>query len=155
MAWVFFVVGAVVVVVIAFYAIGKVTGEMATQRPPAVYELPAAVDWIADRLPDEVTARISYDDVTRILTWHLDWFGSVGVSSEYGEELGGTKVLHEGSVAMEEAAVDSVVAKAVAAGDVVDAVDVVCVLDLQMQYLREIGAVGETVERGETPSAEP
>ena len=89
MAWVFFVFGAVLVTAIALYAVGRATGEMAGQRPPAVYELPAAVDWIADRLPDEVTARISYDDVTRILTWHLDWFTSVGVSSEHGEELGG------------------------------------------------------------------
>ena len=53
---------------------------------------------------------------------------------------------------MEEAAVDAVVARAVAAGEEIAAVDVVCVLDLQMQYLREIGAVGETVERGESAS---
>jgi hypothetical protein len=109
--------------------------------------LPAAVDWIADRLPDEVTARISYDEVTRILTWHLDWFTSVGVSSEHGEELGGENVLHEGSVAVEDAAVDAVVAKSVAAGEQIDAVDVVCVLDLQMAYLRKIGAVGTVVEQ--------
>ena len=151
MAWVFFVLGAAVVVAIAFYAVGKVTGEMASQRPPAIYELPLAVEWIADRLPDEVTARISYDDLTRILTWHLDWFTSVGVSSEHGQELGGADVLHEGSVAIEEAAVDAVVAKSIDAGGAIDAVDVVCVLDLQMTYLREIGAVGVEAESDETP----
>ncbi len=151
MAWVFFVLGAAVVVAIAFFAVGKVTGEMASQRPPAIYELPLAVEWIADRLPDEVTARISYDDVTRILTWHLDWFTSVGVSSEHGQELGGTDVLHEGSVAIEEAAVDAVVAKSIDAGGAIDAVDVVCVLDLQMAYLREIGAVGVEAGSDETP----
>ncbi len=143
MAWVFFVLGAAVVIAIAFYAVGRVTGEMATQRPPAVYELPIAVEWIADRLPDEVTARISYEDVTRILTWHLDWFGIVGVASEHGQELAGTGVLHEGSVAIEDAAVDAVVARSIEAGGEIDAVDVVCVLDLQMAYLRHIGAVGE------------
>lgn len=147
MAWVFFVLGAVIVFVIAFYAVGRATGEMASQRPPAIYELPAAVDWIADRLPDEVTARISYDDVARILTWHLDWFTSVGVASEHGTELAGPEILHEGSVAIEEAAVDAVVAKSVAAGEKIDAVDVVCVLDLQMAYLDKIGAVGTVVEQ--------
>ena len=152
MAWVFFVFGAMVVIAIAFYAVGKVTGEMADQRPPAIYELPLAVEWIADRLPDEVTARISYEDVTRILTWHLDWFASVGVSSEHGQELGGADVLHEGSVAIEDAAVDAVVAKSVDAGGAIDAVDVVCVLDLQMAYLREIGAVGSVAGQNE---AEP
>lgn len=149
MAWVFFVLGAAVVMAIAFYAVGRVTGEMATQRPPAVYELPVAVDWIADRLPDEVTARISYDDVTRILTWHLDWFGAVGVASEHGQELAGADVLHEGSVAIEEAAVDAVVAKSIETGGEIDAVDVVCVLDLQMAYLRHIGAVGEVASQNE------
>ncbi|MEM9201621.1 MAG: hypothetical protein AAGC53_08170 [Actinomycetota bacterium] len=149
MAWVFFVVGALVVVAIAFYAVGKVTGEMASQRPPAVYELPVAVEWIANRLPDEVTARISYEDVTRILTWHLDWFTAVGVSSEHGQELGGTNILHEGSVAIEDAAVDAVVAESIEAGGEIDAVDVVCVLDLQMAYLHEIGAVGAAAERNE------
>ena len=152
MAWVFFVVGALIVFVIAFYAVGRATGEMASQRPPAIYELPVAVDWIADRLPDEVTARISYDDVTRILTWHLDWFASVGVASEHGTELAGPEILHEGSVAIEDAAVDAVVAKSVAAGERIDAVDVVCVLDLQMAYLRKIGAVGTIVEQND---AEP
>ena len=154
MAWVFFVFGAVLVTAIALYAVGRATGEMAGQRPPAVYELPTAGDWIADRLPDEVTARISYDDVTRILTWHLDWFTSVGVSSEHGEELGGENVLHEGSVAVEDAAVDAVVAKSVAAGEQIDAVDVVCVLDLQMAYLRKIGAVGTVVEQNSAPPPE-
>ena len=149
MAWVFFVLGAAVVMAIAFYAVGRVTGEMATQRPPAVYELPVAVDWIADRLPDEVTARISYDDVNRILTWHLDWFGAVGVASEHGQELAGADVLHEGSVAIEEAAVDAVVARSIETGGEIDAVDVVCVLDLQMAYLRHIGAVGEVASQNE------
>ena len=152
MAWMFFVLGAALVVAIAFYAVGKVTGEMASQRPPAIYELPLAVDWIADRLPDEVTARLSYDDVTRILTWHLDWFTAVGVSSEHGQQLGGTDALHDGSVAIEDAAVDAVVAKSIESGGEIDAVDVVCVLDLQMAYLREIGAVGDIA--GATESAQ-
>jgi hypothetical protein len=39
------------------------------------------------------------------------------------------------------------VAKSVAVGERIDAVDVVCVLDLQMAYLRKIGAVGTVVEQ--------
>ena len=110
MAWVFFVVGAVVVTAIAFYSVGRAVGQLETERPPAVYELSAAVVWIADRLPDEVTARLSYEDLAQVLTWHLDWFGSIGVASEHGQELGGADARHEGSVAVEEAAIDAVVA---------------------------------------------
>ena len=43
-----------------------------------------------------------------------------------------------------EAAADAVVARSIAAGGP-DAVDVACVLDLQMRYLAEIGAVGNEV----------
>lgn len=153
MAWVFFVLGAVVVVAIAFYAVGRMVAQLETERPSAVYDLAAASEWIAARLPGEVTARLSYEELGQVLGWHLDWFASVGVASEHGETLAGDDVAHEGSVAMEEAAVDAVVAKAVAAGEEIAAVDVVCVLDLQMQYLREIGAVGETVDHGDAAGA--
>ena len=150
MAWLFFLIGAVVVLVIAFVALGQVIGRLENERPPAVFEVVAAVDWIADRLPDEVTARLSYDDVGRIVGWHLDWFNDVGVASPHGEELAGDDMVSDGAVAVEEVAVDAIVARAIAeaeasADSAIDAVDVVCVLDLQMRYLAAIGAVGDEV----------
>jgi len=150
MAWLFFLIGAVVVLVIAFVALGQVIGRLENERPPAVFEVVAAVDWIADRLPDEVTARLSYDDVGRIVGWHLDWFNDVGVASRHGEELAGDDMVSDGAVAVEEVAVDAIVARAIAEAEAspdsaIDAVDVVCVLDLQMRYLAAIGAVGDEV----------
>ena len=150
MIWLFFAVGALVVLAIAFVALGQVIGRLEHQRPPAVYELASAVEWIADRLPDEVTARLSYDDVGRIVGWHLDWFNEVGVASRHGEELAGEDVVKEGAIAVEDAAVDAIVARAIADGEArpdsaIGAVDVVCVLDLQMRYLAAIGAVGDEV----------
>jgi len=157
MAWVFVVLGAVVVLAIAFVALGKTVGRLERQRPPAIFELKAAVVWIAARLPEEVTARVSYADVETVIGWHLDWFTDVGVSSEHGEELAGESVLHEGAVAVEDAAIDAVVARAVAEavvedGVVIDPVDVVCVLDLQMQYLVEIGAMSAAADGEATPT---
>ena len=144
MEWIFFAVGAVVVVLIAFVAVGQVVGQLETERNPAVYDLNDAVLWIAERLPDEVTARISYDDVALLLKWHLDWFQEVGVASRHGQELATEKVRIDGAVATDEAAIDAVVARSLAA-DGPEAVDVVCVLDLQMKYLAAIGAVGDEV----------
>ena len=90
-----------------------------------------------------------------IVGWHLDWFTDVGVSSKHGEELAGEDVVHEGAVAMENAAKNAVVARAVAEaaarGPDIDPVDVVCVLDLQMQYLHEIGAVSAAVDDEAAP----
>ena len=142
MTLVLFIVGAVVVTAIAFVAVGQAVGRMAVDRPPAVYDLHHASIWIGDRLPDEVTARLSYDDVGQVLGWHLDWFGDVGAASRYGQELSGEKVRSEGAIAPDDAAIDAVVARSVAEGGP-DAVDVVCVLDLQMKYLVAIGAVGD------------
>ncbi len=144
MEWIFFLVGAVVVVLIAFVAVGKAVAELETERSPAVYDLNDAVDWIAHRLPDEVTARISYDDVTTLLRWHLDWFQEVGVASRHGQELATDQARIDGAIATDEAAIDAIVARSLAAGGP-EAVDVVCVLDLQMKYLAAIGAVGDEV----------
>ncbi len=144
MEWIFFLVGALVVVLIAFVAVGKAVAELETERSPAVYDLNDAVDWIAHRLPDEVTARISYDDVALLLRWHLDWFQEVGVASLHGQELATDQARIDGAIATDEAAIDAIVARSLAAGGP-EAVDVVCVLDLQMKYLTAIGAVGDEV----------
>lgn len=144
MVWVFFAVGAVAVVLIAFVAVGKAVAELETERNPAVYDLNDAVEWIAQRLPDEVTARISFDDLKTLLRWHLDWFQEAGVASRHGEELATAQVRVDGAVAPHEAAIDAIVARSLAAGGP-EAVDVVCVLDLQMKYLTAIGAVGDEV----------
>jgi len=145
MTLILFIVGAIVVTAIAFVAVGQAVGRMADDRPPAVYDLHDASLWIGDRLPDEVTARLSYDDVARVLGWHLDWFSDVGAASRYGQELAGDAVRREGSIAPDGAAIDAVVARSLAE-DGPDAVDVVCVLDLQMRYLVAIGAVGEQAD---------
>lgn len=149
MEWAFFLVGALAVVGIALVALGQVVGQLESERNPAVYELNDAVQWIAQRLPEEVTARVSYDDVALLLRWHLDWFHDVGVASPYGQELATDQVLVEGAVAADEAAIDAIVARSIATGGP-EAVDVVCVLDLQMQYLAAIGAVGEQVNSNGT-----
>ncbi len=145
MVWVFFAIGAAVVLTVGFVAMGMVVGRLEHERAPAVYELDEALEWIVERLPEEVTARLSYDDVRRVLGWHLDWFEDVGVASPHGTELAGDKVISEGAVAADEAAVDAIVARSMRTGpaeDRLEAVDVVCVLDLQMRYLAHIGALG-------------
>jgi len=136
----FILIGVTLVVLIALVSVGRVVNGLSGQSRPAVYKLPDAVDWIADRLPDEVTARVSYEDVARILGWHLDWFSQTGLSSKHGEEIGGESALDGSGVAVEDAAIDAVVARSLDERGPVP-VDVVCVLDLQMRYLEAIGAI--------------
>lgn len=142
------VVAAVGVFVVAAVAVGAAVNRTAAQPPPAVLQLDEAVEWIADRLPFEVAAEISYRDVQRILLWQLDYFDTIGLASEGGAELGGEAVPedHDIVVADDAAAIDYVVEQAVASGADISPLHVVCVLDLQMQYLRSIGAVGVEVD---------
>ena len=141
MIWLIVAVGAVAVVVIAFVAVGVAVGRLEQETAPAVYRLSDAVDYVADRLPDEVTARISYDDVRVVLGWHLDWFAAVGLATSHGVELGDSAVaVDEMAVADTDAACDAVVARSLQEGGP-DPVDVVCILEAQLSYLAEIGAL--------------
>ena len=141
MIWLIVAVGAVAVVVIAFVAVGLAVGRLEQETAPAVYRLSDAVDYVADRLPGEVTARISYDDVRVVLGWHLDWFAAVGLATSHGVELGDSAVaVDEMAVADTDAACDAVVARSLQEGGP-DPVDVVCILEAQLSYLAEIGAL--------------
>ncbi len=151
MTLIFLVVGAVLVVAIALVAVGRVVAGTAGRSRPAVYELPAAVEWIADRLPHEVTARVSYDDVGHVLRWHLEWFSDLGMASKHGEEIGGDASGDTGGVAAEDAAIDAVVARSLTSGGP-DPIDVVCILDLQMRYLEAIGALEQESNPANDPS---
>ena len=140
MIWLIAAVGAVAVVVIAFVAVGVAVGRLERETVPSVYRLADAVDYVADRLPHEVTARVSYEDVRAVLGWHLDWFAAVGLATSHGLELGDPAVaVDEMAVADTDAACDAVVARSIEVGGP-DAVDVVCILEAQLSYLREIGA---------------
>ncbi len=146
MIWLIAAVGLAAVVAIAFIAVAVAVGRLEHETAPSVYRLSEAVDFVADHLPDEVTARVSYEDVAKVLGWHLDWFAVVGLATPYGQELGDPAVaVDDMAVADTDEACDAVVARSVEEGGP-DAVDVVCILEAQLAYLREIGAVsaGET-----------
>ena len=140
MIWLIAAVGLAAVVVIAFISVGIAVGRLEQETVPAVYRLSQAVDYVADRLPDEVTARVSYDEVRAVLVWHLDWFAAVGLATSYGQELGDPAVaVDDMAVADTGAACDAVVARSLEEGGP-DPVDVVCILEVQLSYLAEIGA---------------
>ena len=143
MIWLIVAIGAVAVVAIAFVSVGIAVGRLEGETAPSVYRLADAVDYVAERLPDEVTARVSYDDVHTVLSWHLDWFAGEGLATLHGQELGDPAVaIGEVAVADADSACDVVVARSLRFGGP-DPVDVVCILDAQLAYLAEIGALSE------------
>jgi len=142
------VLAAVVVFAIAAGTVGVVVDRLAQNPTPTVLKVADEVDWIAERVPFEVAARISHADVGRIIGWHLETFADAGMATEFGQELGGEAVPVESAPRVDDldAAVDAVVVKAMAAGSELTALEIVVVLDLHLQYLRAIGAIGPVVD---------
>jgi hypothetical protein len=136
--------GALGVLATAAIAIGAAVKRTSAEPAPTVLRIDQAVDWIADRLAFEVAAEISHADVKRILLWQLDYFDSIGLASSSRAELGGAAVAVDAAdvVAEEDAALDYVLGRVVKARAELTELHVVCVLDLQNEYLRSIGAVG-------------
>ena len=125
MVWVFAAVAAVVVFVLAAVVIGRETGRLAAVPPRPVFDLPEAVAWVADRLPDHVSARLSYDDVAALLGFGVDHLAGTG---------------DDQIVVADAETAAYVLGRAQAAGLDVTASDVEAVLDLEVAYLEVIGA---------------
>jgi len=125
------------VMAVAAGAIGREARRLDALPPRAVFDLEEAVLWVAEHLPEEVTARLSYDEVRRLLDLSLDHLRSLGVAGRTtGEPV-------EGEVVVDEAeAVAGVLERATAEGMDVSAFDVRAVVSAQLAYLQAISAVG-------------
>ena len=151
MIWVFVAVGAVLTVAIALFAVSRVTTRLALTEARSVYDIEEATEWVADRLPDELSGKLSHEDVQAILFWHLDYLRQEGLATYGRVDETAEEARHEidegdiGPVIEEDTAVDYVLAAADSSDHDIDAVDVVVVLDLEIGYLQAIGAIGDEV----------
>ncbi len=138
------VLAVVAVFAIALVVIGREARRLATKPPGKVFEFEDAVAWVCDHVGPEVAAELSPDDVRRILNWHLEFFRMKGVSSNgHTSESDGPVVVSGAET------VDFVMMKAEAAGSPYTPAQIHAVLDAQMGYLEDIGAVGPVEERGD------
>ncbi|MEM9561763.1 MAG: hypothetical protein AAGA93_04045 [Actinomycetota bacterium] len=73
---------AVVIVVIAFYAIGHAVGNTEAMPAQIVVDVHEAIEFCAEALPVEVTSVLSYDELRRLLRLHLEWIQAYHWSPE-------------------------------------------------------------------------
>ncbi len=140
---VFVALAALVVLAIGLVAVGGVSARLARQSPTTVFDQDEAVTYVAERLPDETTAVLSFDDVAALIGWHLDYLENKGVAAEAEDDL---RRLPAGpTMATDDEAVAYVLGRATEAKLEVTDVQVVEVLDANDGYLRAIGAVGPVV----------
>ena len=132
------------VFVIAAVVIGREANRLAAQPPRPVFDLEAAVAYVADHLPFEVSAQLSHDDVRQLIRWHLDYFRLRGVSANGDSDAGTTAPVVVGG----SETVDYLLERARQVGLEVDAPQIHAVVESQMDYLRSIGAIGPPADDG-------
>ena len=141
MVWLIAIGGAVGIVVLAFVAVSRVSVELEGTMAPALLEVDEAVAVVAEALPFEVSAEVSHDDVHLVILWVLEFFEELGMSSSYGEELGGDWVLEDRAVADEIGVVDHAVAQALHVGAAIDPIHVTVIVDEFITYLRDLSLI--------------
>jgi hypothetical protein len=147
---IFLVVG--LVVAIAAVIIIREAGRLARTPPPALFDTADAYEWIVEHVPDEVAATLTPDDVARILELQIEFFERHGVSRNGGSTATGGPVVVGGA---EQVAY--IVERSGDTGEAYLPEQVHAVVETQLAYLREIGAVGpqaasERPEGDEPPS---
>src|SRR3954453_11100952 len=137
----FVVLALAIVFAIAAVVIGREARRLGHQPPRPVFDLDEAVAFVAQHLPFEVSAVLSYDDVRQILDLHLEYLRSRGVSSN------GHGPLAEGPIVVGGAeTVGYVLRRCQGAGAYYTPTQVHAVLDAQLTYLESIGAVGPVAD---------
>ena len=123
-------------------AVGGVVGRLRTEPPRNIFEHDEALEFVAQALPDELTAELSYEDVQRIMRLHLDYLHAEGVARSGGDlpTAGGPQVVDS------EDAVGSILRRA-ALVDFFPKPDAVRrVVDAQLAYFEAIGAIAPVTE---------
>jgi len=143
--WIWVVLLVICTFVIAAVSVGSVTGSLSVRPRRSVYDLPEAVGFVADRLPGEVTARVSYTDVEAVLGAHCDYLAAKGVaSSRTADDVGDALVLvpDDEPVAWILGRLDDDELDRDLADD-----DVVTILEVEQGYYEAIGAIGPQVRQ--------
>jgi hypothetical protein len=135
-----FVVLGIACAIAAFFVAREAT-RMAAEPPPPVFDPEEAYDWVVEHLPDVVAATLTPDDVRRILDFQLEYLRRQGVTGNGASSDAKGAVIVGGPET-----VDFILERARAVGEEFLPEQVYAVLDTQLAYLREIGAVGPPVE---------
>ena len=125
------VLAGLVIFVIAAVAVGRETSRLSQAPPRPVFDMDEAVEWIADRLPFEISAELSHDDVRQIVQWSLDH-----LSVRPDEEV----------LVVDDETLAYVQVRARGGGFTWTEAQIQAVLDQQLAYLQAIGAAGRERE---------
>ena len=73
------IVAALLVFAIAAVIIGREARRLDSVAPRAVYELEQATQFVADNLPSETQARLTFAELRKLLVFHMRWLHDKGL----------------------------------------------------------------------------
>jgi hypothetical protein len=136
---------ALISFVIAAGTIGREAHRLDSFSPVPVYDVERAVAFVADALPEDVSARVSFWDVRSILDASRSDHDRYGLSQE-SLVVKGPKLVVEELVVVSPDRTDRIADLAIQSNPELSRVDVDMVLAAELEYLRTIGAIGPRAE---------
>ena len=65
---------------VAAWFVSREAARLSVEPPPPVFDIDEAYDWVVARVPDDVAATLTPNDVRRILDLQLEFFRRKGVT---------------------------------------------------------------------------
>jgi hypothetical protein len=139
--WIFLLVGALLVFAIAAAFVGSETFRLGHETPSAIFDMDEALQEVGDALPEDVQARLTYDELRRLIAATLQHLESKGLAAAPGRDVRVIGERDEVVVAEDDAV--AVVLGAVDNEDLeVADEDAYAVIKGLLAYLDRIGALG-------------
>ena len=142
MAWVFLVVGAVLVFAIAAAFVGSETFRLGHETPSAIFDVDEAVRAVGDSLPEPVQARLTYAEVRRLIVATLAHLETKELAAPPGRDVRRIGERPDDVVVAEDDAVAVVLDAVDREGLEVSDEDAYLVIEGFLGYLGRIGALG-------------
>ncbi|NQV97134.1 MAG: hypothetical protein HQ486_05010 [Acidimicrobiaceae bacterium] len=135
------VIATVLVFAIAAVIVGREARRLDSVAPRAVYELEQATKFVADHLPASTQARVTYEELRKLLVFHMRWLHDHGLQPEgvvdLRQDIAQELIINEDTVAayLLGAAEKSRI-------EILDDVDVIHIVQTHLDYFNAIGAIG-------------
>ncbi len=135
------IIAALLVFVIAAVIIGREARRLDSVAPRAVYELEQATQFVADNLPSETQARLTFAELRKLLVFHMRWLHNKGLQPagvvDRRQDIVDEVVIDEQTLTaylLDAAEKNNI--------EILDDVDAVYVVKAHLKYFDAIGAIG-------------
>ena len=135
------IIAALLVFVIAAVIIGREARRLDSVAPRAVYELEQATQFVADNLPSETQARLTFAELRKLLGFHMRWLHDKGLQPagvvDRRQDIVDEVVIDEQTLTaylLDAAEKNNI--------EILDDVDAVYVVKAHLKYFDAIGAIG-------------